>query len=40
LCRLAPAPDVVVDPTTGEITLGPHTASAEMLNSARNESAG
>jgi nitrite reductase/ring-hydroxylating ferredoxin subunit len=39
-CRLAPAPDVVVDPTTGEVTLGLQTASVEMLNSVRNERVG
>jgi nitrite reductase/ring-hydroxylating ferredoxin subunit len=28
LCRLAPAPRVVIDPVTSEVTLGPQTASA------------
>jgi nitrite reductase/ring-hydroxylating ferredoxin subunit len=28
LCRLAPAPRVVIDPVTSEVSLGPQTASA------------
>jgi nitrite reductase/ring-hydroxylating ferredoxin subunit len=30
-CRLAPAPCVVVDPISGEVILGPQTASAEVV---------